>query len=133
MAIQKKIPKQLLKAYEKREGIETVLIERKGVDFNTIANYDVILVGTPNHMGGPTRDIRKFIDKLEKLNLEGIQSAVFDTYVKKDYEKAVKKLEDRIDENVPMFSNEFLWIDLPSIQNPFIAWSRKSKVKKRRR
>jgi len=82
------------------EGIETVLSELKEVDFKNIADYDAILVGSPNHFGGPTRSIKKFIDKLGKLNLKGKMFAVFDTYLGTDFEKAVKKMEKRINEKV---------------------------------
>lgn len=67
----KKVAETIIEGMREVEGIETVLTERKEVDFNTIVDYDVILVGTPNHMGRPTREIRKYIDKLGKLNLEG--------------------------------------------------------------
>ena len=82
-------------------GIETIVSEVKEVDFDKILDYDVILIGSPNHLGRPARSIRKFIDKLGKLNLNGKQVAVFDTYIGKDFEKAVKKMEKRINEKAP--------------------------------
>ncbi|MBA7502720.1 NAD(P)H dehydrogenase (quinone) [subsurface metagenome] len=83
------------------EGMETVVSGVKEVDLNRIPDYDVILVGSPNHIGGPTRGIKKFIDKLGKLPLEGKMFAVFDTYLGKDFEKVVKKMERRISEKIP--------------------------------
>jgi len=80
--------------------IDAVLSELKEVDLNKIANYDAILIGSPNHFGGPTRGIKKFIDKLGKLPLEGKMFAVFDTYIRGDFEKAMKKMEKRINEKV---------------------------------
>jgi flavodoxin len=59
------------------------------------------LIGSPNHFGGPTRGPKKFIDKLGKLPLKGKMFAVFDTYIGKDFEKAVKKMEKRINEKAP--------------------------------
>ena len=82
-------------------GIETVLSEVKEVDLGQLTDFDVILVGSPNHMGSATRSIRKFIDKLGKLNLEGKLAAVFDTYLGGDFEKAVKKMEKQIGQKVP--------------------------------
>ena len=82
-------------------GIETVLSELKEVDLNQLIDFDVILVGSPNHMGNATRSIRKFIDKLGKLNLKGKLAAVFDTYLSGDFEKAVKKMEKQIREKAP--------------------------------
>jgi flavodoxin len=82
-------------------GIETVLSELKEVDLNQLTDFDAIVVGSPNHMGSATRGIRKFIDKLGKLNLEGKLAAVFDTYIGRDFEKAVKKMEKQIGQKVP--------------------------------
>jgi len=81
--------------------IETVLSEIKEVDLNKVTDYDAILTGSPNHWGGPTRGVRKFIDKLSELNLERKLFAVFDTCLGTDFEKAVKKMEKRINEKVP--------------------------------
>jgi len=82
-------------------GIETTLSKPKGVDFDQITKYDAILVGSPNHIGGATRGIRKFIDKLGEIYLEGKVAAVFDTYGGRDFEKAMKKMEKQIEEKVP--------------------------------
>ena len=97
----KLVSETIIEGMKKVKGIETVLRELKEVDLNKITDYDAILVGSPNHFGGPTRGVKKFIDKLGKLNLEGKQVAVFDTYIRGDFEKAVKKMEKRINEKVP--------------------------------
>ena len=87
------------------EGIEADISELKEVDLNKVPDYDAILIGSPNHYGGPTRGTQEFIDKLGKFPLKGKMFAVFDTYLGKrsDYffEKAVKKMEKRINEKVP--------------------------------
>lgn len=85
----------------KVEGIDVTLSNMKEVDFKTINQYDAILMGCPNHFGGPTRTAKKFVDKLEKLDLKDKVIVVFDTYIKKDFEKAVRKLEDKINEKIP--------------------------------
>jgi len=82
-------------------GIETVLGEAKKVDLDDINNYDAILIGSPNHIGRPTRSVRNFIDKLGKLDLKEKWVAVFDTYLGEDFEKVVKKMEKRINEKAP--------------------------------
>ena len=81
--------------------VETVLRELKEVDLQQVIEFDVILVGSPNHMGGATRSTRKFIDSLGKLNLKGKLAAVFDTYIGNDFDKAVKKMEKQITEKAP--------------------------------
>lgn len=97
----KLVAETIVEGMREVEGIEVVVSEVKEVDFSRIPDYDVILVGSPNHIGGPTWGIKRFIDKLGKLPLEGKMFAVFDTYLGKDFEKAVKKMESRISEKVP--------------------------------
>ena len=87
------------------EGIEAVVKELRDVDPNKITDFDAILIGSPNHCGGPTRGIKEFVERLGELHLEGKLYAVFDTYLgkKSDYffERAMKKMEKTINEKVP--------------------------------
>lgn len=82
-------------------GIEVATGDVEEVDFKSVADYDAILIGSPNHWGGPVGSVKKFIDELGKLDLKAKWAAVFDTYMKGDFEKAVKKMEKRINEKVP--------------------------------
>jgi len=82
------------------EGIEAIVTNIKDVDFGALADYDVILVGAPVHFGAPSRAVMKFIDRLGSLDLIGKRGAVFDTYLKTDFEKGVKPMEARIAERV---------------------------------
>jgi flavorubredoxin len=97
----KLVAETIIEGLKKVKGIETVLSELKKVDLKEIPGYDAILVGSPNHFGGPTRGVKKFIDKLGKLNLKGKSVAVFDTYGSGNFEKAVQKMEKKINEKVP--------------------------------
>jgi len=98
----RRVAETIMEGIREVQGAETVLNELKKVDLNKIVEYDVILIGSPNHYGGPTRNVSEFIDKLEKLNLDGKHFAVFDTYLGKGFfEKAAKKMEKRIKEKVP--------------------------------
>jgi len=97
----KLVAETIIEGMSEVEGTETALRELKEVNLDNIIEYDAILVGSPNHFGGPTRSIKKFIDKLGKLPLKGKKFAVFDTYIKGDFEKAVKKMEKRINEKAP--------------------------------
>jgi flavodoxin len=83
------------------EGTDTDVSEAKGVDLKKLPDYDAIVVGSPNHIGGPTWGMKRFIGKLGKLTLKGKLFAAFDTYLGKDFEKAMKKMERRITEKVP--------------------------------
>jgi len=98
----KLVAETIIEGMSQVKGIDAVIHEFKEVDLNKVPEYDVILIGSPNHYGGPTKSVREFIDKLEKLNLERIHFAVFDTYLGKGFfEKAVEKMEKRIYEKVP--------------------------------
>jgi len=79
------------------------IYELKDINLKQPPDFDVILIGSPNHMGGPTGGIKKFINEFGKLDVKGKYAAVFDTYMAKDYEKAVKKMEKQINEKVPEF------------------------------
>ena len=97
----KLVAEKIMEGMKEVKGIETVITSAKEADFERMADSHAILIGAPNHMGRPTRVIRKLIDKLGKLDLKGEWVAVFDTYLGGDFEKAVKKMEGRIDEKVP--------------------------------
>jgi len=99
----KLVAETIIEGMNEVEGIETVLGELKEVDLNKVSDYDAILIGSPNHWGGPVGGIKKLIDKLGKLDLKAKWVAVFDTYLGGDFEKAVKKMEKRIGEKVPEF------------------------------
>jgi flavodoxin len=83
------------------EGITAAISDVEKVDVENLPHFDAILMGSPNHFGGPARSIRKFIDKLGKRDMVGKWAAVFDTYLGGDFNKAVRKMEDRIGEKVP--------------------------------
>ncbi|MFC1904160.1 flavodoxin family protein [Chloroflexota bacterium] len=96
----KAVAESIIEGIGEVSGAEAVLNELKEVDINQLVDFDMILIGSPNHVGGATRGIRKFIDELGKLELKGKQIAVFDTYLGGDYEKAVKKMEKQIGQKV---------------------------------
>ena len=97
----KRVAEAIVKGTQRVEGTETLLSEIKGVDLNTITSFDALVIGGPNHMGGPTRGVKKFIDKIGKLSLADKRFAVFDTYSGGDFEKATKKMEQRMREKAP--------------------------------
>lgn len=97
----KRVAEAIVQGMRQVEGMHPTLSEIKGVDPNTILDYDAVVIGGPNHMGGPTRGVKKFIDKIGKLSLADKRFAVFDTYGGGDFEKATKKMEQRMREKAP--------------------------------
>jgi flavodoxin len=67
-----------------------------------ILDYDLILLGAPNHLGRPARTMSRFIDAASDLDLHGKPIAVFDTYMGGDFEKAMKKMKERIGSKIPV-------------------------------
>ena len=87
----KLVAETITEGMSKVEGIEAVIKELKEVDLNKISDYDGILIGSPNHYGGPTKGIKEFIDRLGILRLKGKSFAVFDTYLGKKVTSSSKK------------------------------------------
>jgi len=52
-------------------------------------------------MGSHTKTVKKFIKKLPEGSLKGNSFAVFDTYLGKDFEKVIQKMEKQIGESMP--------------------------------
>ena len=96
----------ILEGIKETGGIETAIGYVKEVDAGKVADYDVIVLGAPNHMGRPSRTMKKFIDALSMQNLKAKQVAVFGTYSGKvrPIDRAVKKLEKTVQEKLPNLS-----------------------------
>jgi flavodoxin len=95
------VAEKIAEGMSQASEIEIELVELKDVNLDQVDEFDTILIGSPNHVGSPTRSIRKFIDELGKSNIKNKKGAVFDTYMAKDFEKAVKKMEKQIGAKVP--------------------------------
>jgi menaquinone-dependent protoporphyrinogen IX oxidase len=89
------------------EGLKTIeentvsLENVKEINLEKEETFDLILIGSPNQMGAHTSKVKKFIKKLASSSLKGNSFAVFDTYVKKDFEKATRKMEKQIAKFIP--------------------------------
>jgi flavodoxin len=99
----RKVAEAIGRAVSQNEENQVLVKEIKEVDPKEVLDYDVILIGSPNHMGGPTRSAKKFIDELGKLDLKDKRGAVFDTYVRENVHvnKAVRKMTKRINQKIP--------------------------------
>jgi len=68
---------------------------------NDIMGYDIVALGTPNHMGGPTGSTKKLIKGLAGKNLGGKTFGFFDTCLKSEEGKATRKLANKLREVAP--------------------------------
>ena len=83
------------------EGNEIEVLNVNDFDLNEGKTYDLLIIGSPNHVGSHVKSIKKFIKNLSSANVKASSFAAFDTYMSKDFEKAVKKMEKQISENLP--------------------------------
>jgi len=83
------------------EGNETEVVNVKDSDLSEDKTYDLVLIGSPNHMGTYTKSIKKFVNNLSSTTVKVNSFAVFDTYTGKSFEEAVKKMEKLLTENFP--------------------------------
>jgi menaquinone-dependent protoporphyrinogen IX oxidase len=96
----KLVAEKIAEGMKQVTGIETEVQDAQKLDTKNLADADAILIGTPNHAGGPSRTIMNFIDGLSKQKLKAKSTAVFDTHMAQD-EKAVPKMEEKIREKLP--------------------------------
>ena len=99
----KLVAEQIAEGLREVEGIETNIGYVKEIDYKKLVDYDALVIGAPNHMGKPSRTIAKFIGSLTKIDLNTKWIAVFDTYYakKRNFEKAMKKMEKTVGEKLP--------------------------------
>ena len=84
-------------------SVEAAVGYVKEIDPTKVSDYDAIIFGAPNHMGRPSRTMKKFIDRLAEISLKAKDAAVFDTYAGKERpaDRAMKKLEKMVKNKLP--------------------------------
>ena len=92
----KKVGELIAEGIRTGEGNEVSIENVKDIDLNKENLYDLIVIGSPNHIGSHVKSVKKFIKNLPNAPLKGKSFAVFDTYMSKDFEKTVKKMEKQI-------------------------------------
>ena len=98
------VAESIVEGLGETEDVDITIVDTEDIDINNIPEFDVLLIGSPNHIGGPVRGITRFIDRLGKLGLTGKKAAVFDTYMGGDVNKVVQKMEKRIKNRAPGLS-----------------------------
>jgi flavorubredoxin len=99
----KLVAESILKGISEAGGIEAAIGYVKEANVKKVADYDVIVLGAPNHMGRPSRAIKKFVDTLSELSLRAKYVAVYGTYAGRirAVDRAVKKLEKMVEKKLP--------------------------------
>ena len=76
----KTVAENILEGLKQVEGIEAAISYAKEVSSQSLVCYDALILGAPNHMGRPSRTMKKFIDRLAELDLKAKNVVVFGTY-----------------------------------------------------
>lgn len=96
----KQVAEAIAKGINEAKKAEVVVKNVKDTKPEEVQKYDALIIGSPNHGGGPVGDIKNFLKKLEKINLKEKSAAVFDTHARDDI-KTVQKMEKQIREKLP--------------------------------
>jgi flavorubredoxin len=96
----KQVADEIIAGIKENTGIEVILSEVRQVNFDDVIAADAILIGSPNHFGKATKNIRNFIDELGNINLNHVPVAVYDTCFSRECGKAVKKMEEQLTKKV---------------------------------
>lgn len=86
----KLVAETILEDIKEVEGIETAIHDIDRLKLDDLPDFDVVLIGSPNHFGRPVRGINRFIDRIGELDTGGKKSAVFDTYLGGDFKAVLK-------------------------------------------
>jgi flavodoxin len=97
----KLVAEKIAEGIKQLAATQIVVTDVKTLDTEKLVDFDAIVIGSPNHIGAATRNIGSLVDKLAGIQLNGKIIAVFDTCLKSDHEKVVKKLERMITQKVP--------------------------------
>lgn len=81
--------------------IDTDLSSMEDFDVGRIPEYDILVIGAPNHYSKPSKTALGFLEKLKSSDLEGKRVAAFDTCLRKQEGKAFRRIEREIREMAP--------------------------------
>ncbi|MCI4340018.1 MAG: hypothetical protein L3J73_01945 [Thermoplasmata archaeon] len=90
----RRVAEEIARAIAQTTGVDAALVEVDRAGIGRVHDYDLLVLGTPNHFGGPTRKIRQLVRDLEDLGPFPGKIALFDTCYAADVGKATGKLVD---------------------------------------
>jgi len=97
----KVVAELIAKGIQTKGKIKTNLIFMDDIDVKKMSDYDILVIGSPNHYSKPSKKTLGFIEKLRDMNLASKKIAAFDTCLRKQEGRAFRKIEARTLENVP--------------------------------
>ncbi len=86
----------------KSQQVEAQIGNVRETDPASIVDCDAIVLGAPNHMGRPSRTMKRYVETLAGAKPKATAVAVFGTYSGSPRDdRAVKKLEKLVEKNLP--------------------------------
>jgi len=92
--------------------VPTVVANVKSVDARHVLAHDIIVIGSPNHRGGPTPRIRRLLDELRAVDLRRHRFVFFDTCFAPSHGRAIGKMEAMVRDFNPFVSPLFLGLSV---------------------
>ena len=92
--------------------VPTVVANVKTVDAAHVLAHGIVVVGSPNHQGGPTPRIRRLLEELRGRDLRGRRLVFFDTCFAHDHGKAVGRMEAILRDRNPFVSPPFMGLSV---------------------
>jgi flavorubredoxin len=87
------VAKTITEGLRSNNRLNVVVVTVKDLLIDQVNSANIVLLGSPNHMGRPTANISKLIDKVKAIDLNNKTVSFFDTYMFSDYEKAINRME----------------------------------------
>jgi flavodoxin len=92
--------------------VATVVANLKEVSARQVLQHDIIVIGSPNHLGGPTNRIRQLLEEFRTFDLRGLRFAFFDTCYAQDHGKTVGRMEAILRDRNPFVSPPFMGLSV---------------------
>ena len=110
----KQVAENIMAGIKAVEGMEAAMGYVNEVNPADLAGYDALMLGAPNHMGRPSRTMKKFVDSLAEVDLKAKHVAVFGTYAGREraLDRAVKKLTKMAEKKLPNLNIVSPWLSV---------------------
>jgi flavodoxin len=92
--------------------VATVVANLKEVSVRQILEHDILVIGSPHRLGGPTENARKMLEELRTFDLRGRRFAFFATCFLRDHGKAVGAMEAILRDRNPFVSPPFMGLSV---------------------
>ncbi len=92
--------------------VVTVVANVKSVTLRQVLGHEIIVVGSPDHRGGPSPRIRRLLEELRAVDLRGRRFVFFDISVALSHGRAVGRMEGILRHENPFVSPSFMGLSV---------------------